>query len=181
MNIDIASGAESKVADLGALLPGPSPLCCLKLGRRFAGRSPDGRYILGIQDREPVTALFALDTLTGRVRKVFESPYRDALNHYGDLPWMPDSQAVVANVRGPRADEQTIWWIPVDGREPRKFNLRIPGLADSAIAVHPDGKHIAVVAGHWVPLSLGLTPDPGLTGSPIEYRILTNIVAERAH
>jgi hypothetical protein len=60
---------------------------------------------------------------------------------------MVDNRAVIANVRGSAGTTRELWWIPIDGRQPRKLDIGDDTLVDSAVAVHPDGQQIAFVAG----------------------------------
>jgi hypothetical protein len=51
---------------------------------------------------------------------------------------MPDGRAVIVNVRAAAPNAFELWWIPVDGRQPRRLDIGVDNLINNAIAVHPD-------------------------------------------
>jgi hypothetical protein len=123
--------------------------------------------------------LLAYDRTTGEVREIFRAPGNQAFNHYGDLQWTPDSRAIittVATVMHPTGNEQEIWWVPIDGRAPRKIDVGTTLIGENPIAVHPDGTRIAFVAGRPFPGVWTGNVGPRAAGSPIELRLLGPLV-----
>jgi Tol biopolymer transport system component len=133
--------------------------------RAAMGRSPDGRYRLSILNlRRPPAVLFSYDTVTRRETELFRSTQANAFNPEDGMQWMPDGRAILVNVRGSRPNEFELWWIPVDGRQPKRVDIGIDNLVNSAIAVHPDGRQVAFLAGD---------PIPSFASSPRrEFRLL---------
>jgi Tol biopolymer transport system component len=140
IRFDIATRTEHVVEASAAGL-GP--------GRFAMGRSPDGRYRLAIHDdlRKKPSVLFAYDTVTGRESEAFRVDQPNAFNYEDGLQWMPDGRAVIVNVRGAALNAFELWWIPVDGRQPRRIDLGVDNLINNALAVHPDGRQVAFLAG----------------------------------
>jgi Tol biopolymer transport system component len=175
VELAFATGEERVLQeDLDALLPWGG--VGSTANRYPAGRSPDGRFLLAMTTNLPTSTLLAFDMTTGETREVFQVQQRNAFYHYGDLPWMPDGRSVIANVKASRSGDREMWWIPIDGRTARRIDLGVSGLADSAIAVRPDGKEIAFVAGHDVGGTIGLFPDPRWTGAGVEFRVLSGFL-----
>jgi hypothetical protein len=136
------------------------------------GRSPDGRYRLAIHDslRRAPSVLFAYDAVAGRESELFRVVAENAFNYEDGLQWTPDGRAVIVNVRGATPNAFELWWIPVDGRQPRRIDIGVDNLINNAIAVHPDGRQVAFLAGD---------PVPSTASSPRrEFRLLQRFLPE---
>lgn len=169
---DLQSGIERDlVSDLSRLSAEP---------RAYpAGRSPDGRYLLAMVVGDP-SRIMAYDTTTADAREIFRARGRQAFNHYGDLQWMPDSRGIVTTVATTMhptgTNEQEIWWIPIDGRAPRRIDVGTTQIGENPIAIHPDGTRIAFVAGRPFPAVWTGNVGPRNAGSPLELRLLGPLV-----
>lgn len=144
----------------------------LRPGRFAMGRSPDGRYRLAIHNDLKTTpsVLFAYDTATRQEREVFRAERPNAFNYEDGLQWMPDGRAVIVNMRGAAPNAFELWWIPVDGRQPRRIDVGVENLTNNAIAVHPDGRQVAFLAGD---------PVPSTASSPRrEFRLLQRFLPD---
>lgn len=136
--LDVNTGTERVLHDdLRALMTSRYPM----------GRSPDGRYLLASQDYGSASALVVYDAKSGTTREVLRVNVASAFNYEGGLQWMPDSRAFVVNTRSTKENERALWWVPLDGRQPHTLNIGRSDLVDRAVAIHPDGKQIAFVAG----------------------------------
>lgn len=111
--------------------------------RKFAFRSPDRKLRLAVQP----AAVLVEDAATGESREVFRAPHPNAFDGADSVRWTPDSRALLAKVAGDAPNERELWWIPVDGRPAHKVALGRTDIVDTGIAIHPDGTHIAFVAG----------------------------------
>ena len=134
------------------------------------GRSPDRRFLLAINfDRRKVpTRLFAYDVAIAQMRELFSIDRGAAFNYEDGLQWMPDSRALVANIRGVKRNQFDLWWIPLDGRPPHQLDIGVRNLVNRAIAVHPDGRQVSFSAGD---------PIPSHSSSPRrEFRLLENFL-----
>jgi Tol biopolymer transport system component len=163
IRFDIATRTEHVVEASAAGL-GP--------GRFGMGRSPDGRYRLASHDdrRKKPSLLFAYDTVTARERELFSVAVENAFNYEDGLQWMPDGRAVIVTVRGAARNAFELWWIPVDGRQPRRLDIGVDNLINNAIAVHPDGRQVAFLAGD---------PVPSTASSPRrEFRLLRRFLPD---
>jgi hypothetical protein len=121
--------------------------------------------------------LLALDTKTGQVREIHRALGTEAFNHKGDLQWTPDSRAIIttiATVYHADGNEQELWWIPIDGRPAHKIDVGTTLIGEDPIAIHPDGRRIAFVAGRPFNALLPFDLRPTAVGSPVELRILKN-------
>jgi Tol biopolymer transport system component len=168
---DLQSGIERDlVPDLSRLMAEP---------RSYpASGSPDGRFLLNTIVGDP-SRLVAYDTTTAEVREIFRPPGTQAFNHYGDLQWTPDSRAIITTVATKMhaaGNEQGIWWIPIDGRAPRRIDVGTTQIGENPIAIHPDGTRIAFVAGRPFPAVWPLYVGPRGVGSPLELRVLGPVV-----
>jgi len=117
------------------------------LGGGRLRRSPDGQVLLGGQTYADRTILLTYDLRTEETRVVFEIDRPAAINTEDGVQWTADGRALVANVRGEAENQFELWWIPVDGRAPHRLDIGVDDLVNSAVAVHPDGKQVAFVAG----------------------------------
>jgi Tol biopolymer transport system component len=144
-----------------------------------AGRSPDGKFLFALNkpSNQPISILLGLDTTTRTVRELFRVDAADAFNHNGGLTYAPDGRAVIATVPN-RNGQQDIWWIPVDGRKPHKIALTTPQIAENIIAIHPNGRRIAFLAGRPVEQTVRLLPWYRYIGQPADFR-LRELPAER--
>jgi Tol biopolymer transport system component len=141
-------------------------------GRYPASRSPDGRFLLAMVYGDAQTTLFAYDSTTSEVRQILRVNQPAALNHYGDLRWMPDGRAVVGTLRNATLDDQEIWWIPVDGRPATKIEVGVAPIGETAIAIHPNGREIAFVGGYPIAATMPLSRGPRDVGAGVEFRVL---------
>ena len=141
-----------------------------------AGRSPDGRYLLAMVYKSDLpTTLYAYDTQDAQVRDIFRVNEPAALNHYGDLRWLPDGRSVVGSVKNAKG-VQELWWIPVDGRAAKKLEVGVPVISEIAVAVHPSGREIAFVAGAPVPPTASLLAGPRDVGARTELRLIEGLL-----
>lgn len=115
------------------------------------GRSPDGRYWLSYEpSATPAKIIFRVyDVVTAQVRVVFQDDRKPDFVDDG-VQWMPDSRALIANVGGANGTVRELWWIPVDGRQPKRLTVGV-NVVDAAIAIDPEGKQIAFGAGDPMP------------------------------
>jgi Tol biopolymer transport system component len=115
--------------------------------------SPDGRFLLTyVETPSPAqVALRVYDLTTRQTREVFRVERGAAFTTEDGVQWMPDNRAIVANVRGAGENARELWWIPVDGGQPRRLDLGVNNVIDSGIAIDRDGTHIAFVAGDPLP------------------------------
>jgi hypothetical protein len=122
----------------------------------------------------------AYDTTTAEVREIFRARGTQAFNHYGDLQWTPDSRAIVTTVattmHATGTNEQEIWWIPIDGRDPRRIDVGTTQIGENPIAIHPDGRQLAFVAGRPFPAVWTANVRPQALGAPLELRLLGPLV-----
>lgn len=115
------------------------------------GHSPDGRYWLSYEESAtPAKTVFrAYDVVAAQVRDLFQVDRKSSLVYDG-VQWMPDSRGVIVNVLGANETLRELWWIPVDGRQPKRLNVGV-NVVDAAIAIDPEGKQIAFGAGDPMP------------------------------
>jgi Tol biopolymer transport system component len=107
--------------------------------------SPDGRHLAFHEGDEGGYYLTVAPVATGQARRVFRSPQR-----IQTLAWTPDGRRLLFGMdrlAGGAAEPATteLWLVPVEGGQPRKLDLAMDSLAD--LRMHPDGRHIAFVAG----------------------------------
>ena len=159
---DLASGVERVIVDLTEFMRGRYP----------AGRSPDGRFLLAMVYTTAPTALFAYDMTTSETREVFRVNQPMALNHYGDLRWMPDSRTIVGTLRTATLDDHELWWIPVDGRPAKRIDVGVSPIGETGIAIHPNGREIAFVAGYPIAATMPLMRGAHHVGADVECRVL---------
>ena len=116
-------------------------------------RSPDGRYAATYVESASAdsTTLRVFDVIEQRVHDVFRVGRARAVTAEDGVQWMPDSRALVANIHGASENARELWWIPVDGGQPRRLDVGVDNVVDSAIAIDPDGRQIAFVAGDPLP------------------------------
>jgi Tol biopolymer transport system component len=163
---DIVSGAERiELPDLRGFLTRREPL----------GRSPDHRFLLAAEDGTSPSRLLVYDTITNGIREVFAAQPARAFDIDDGVQWTPDSRAIVANVREGQGTRR-LWWIPVDGGNPYPLDLGVPNVSDSAIAIHPDGRQLAFLAGDPIWHSLPLKVDPNFMGPNLEFRLLEHFL-----
>ena len=88
---------------------------------------PDRRFLLAINcDRRKVpTRLVVYDVTTGQMRELFSIGRGAAFNYEDGLQWMPDSRALVANIRGEKRNQFDLWWIPLDGRPAHPLDIGV--------------------------------------------------------
>jgi Tol biopolymer transport system component len=107
--------------------------------------SPDGRHVAFHEGDDDGYHLTVAPVATGQARRVFRSPQR-----IQTLAWTPDGRHLLFGIEqpagglpGPTMTE--LWLVPVEGKQARKLDLAVDSLAD--LRMHPDGRHIAFVAG----------------------------------
>lgn len=144
-------------------------------GKPFPGMrdqivSPDGRYVAGFSVR-PETVLWVVTLADLSVREVFRVKRRNGLVGNDAFVWTPDSTALVVNVQPPGFGTPAytgygheLWAVSIQDRKPVRLDVGTT-VRPTAIAIHPDGRQIAFVAGGWA------------TG---EIRILNNLLPPRA-
>jgi Tol biopolymer transport system component len=152
---DLESGEQTDLAE--AVWPGR------------ISRSPGGASLaVVIPGPGGGAAVGVLPVSGGKPRVLYELP---AGSYVGDLEWTPDGRSIAfleqpsepGNVSGAR-----FWVVDLDGGEPQRVDLG-EHLQAGALAIHPDGRHIAYRAGQsrgevWVMEGLGsnvgaLTPE----------------------
>jgi Tol biopolymer transport system component len=109
-------------------------------------RSPDRSAILFLAN-QPVSTISVQDGPSAPARVVFRAERPNAIDGNTDLRWMPDGRSLLVKVAGTVRNERWLWWVPLDGRPARRIELGRTDLVDTGIAVHPDGRQIAFVAG----------------------------------
>ena len=107
--------------------------------------SPDGRHLAFHEGDEGGYYLTVAPVATGQARRVFRSPQR-----IQTLAWTPDGRRLLFGMdrlAGGAAEPATteLWLVPVEGGQPQKLDLAMDSLTD--LRMHPDGRHIAFVAG----------------------------------
>ncbi len=138
-------------------------------------RSPDGRWIL-VETEQP-SSLIVHEIATGQEHEVFRVGRANAIAARGGAQWTPDSRALIANVAGASPSEpRSLWWIPIEGGTAHPINIGLRTLVSDGIAVHPDGRHVAFVAGD--PVAAKGASDGG--GPQTEYRLLQNFLPKPA-
>jgi len=107
--------------------------------------SPDGRHLAFHEGDGEGYYLTVAPVATGQARRVFRSPQR-----IQTLAWTPDGRRLLFGMDRPAggASEPAtteLWLVPAEGGQPQKLDLAMDSLAD--LRMHPDGRHIAFVAG----------------------------------
>jgi hypothetical protein len=112
--------------------------------------SPDGLY-LAVQKQDPGNSLvLALMPVQGgearELAPVNVSPPYPSLLFTG---WTPDGKGLLALKMSTNTELNECWFLPVTGDRPRKLEIGLLNYDPQAgvIAVHPDGRQIAYVAG----------------------------------
>ncbi len=122
---DLATGREREIPETRDGSPGIA--------------SPDGRYLLQTFQKGKGSELRLLPVAGGEARVVHAV-------QEGGLPWAnwtPDSKHILVKHVGNGRDDVLL--VPVDGGAPKKLDL--PGARWGWMAMHPDGKRIAYLAG----------------------------------
>ena len=107
--------------------------------------SPDGRHLAFHEGDDEGCYLTVAPVATGQARRVFRSPQR-----IQTLAWTPDGRHLLFGMDRAGADASgsaitELWLVPAEGGQPQKLDLAMDSLAD--LRMHPDGRHIAFVAG----------------------------------
>ncbi len=129
---DLASGSERELLRRGGL--------------RDPSVSPDGRYIALRATAGASTAVLLVPTAGGEPRELIRVNEPQGFSPF--LAWAPDGRGVIVAAKLDESGNKFLWLLPVGGGQPRKLDIDTRDLADeSRIAVHPDGRQIAYVAG----------------------------------
>jgi Tol biopolymer transport system component len=107
--------------------------------------SPDGRQLALYEGWERNSSLSIAPIATGQLGTLFSSP-----QGIKTIAWTPDGRHLLYSLTQPAAGAGTtattdLWRIPVEGGQPQKLELAMDSLVD--LRMHPDGRHIAFVAG----------------------------------
>ena len=154
MERDLTNGSERELLRTESVQwPDGGPL----QGRDWAV-SPDGKFVAGYKVR-PESVVWVAAIADKTVREVFKTAEPNALAT-NSLTWTPDSRAVVVNRWVKQENRRELWVAPLDGA-PRKLNINDVRVTGEAIAIHPDGRRVAFVAG----------PPP-----TIEIRAIENVI-----
>ena len=110
--------------------------------------SPDGQWIAVVRSRRHIVLV---PVRPGAIRELFPvTP--PAYLRWNTIAWRPDGRAVIARVNstnGGGENTSHLWLVPTDGATPRRLDVDVhamPGPAFSGIALHPDGRRLAVVS-----------------------------------
>ena len=141
-----------------------------------AGRSPDGRFLFAITEGQPTSSLLAYDTTSDTVRELLRVEQKDAFNHNGGLTYTADSRAIVATARNANG-QQDIWWVPLDERRPHIVETGIAQIAENTIAIAPDGRAMAFLAGRHLQQTMPMLPRPHYIGQPADFKLMPNLFA----
>ena len=108
----------------------------LSVGPGLGLGSPNGRYQLrAIVDANTRIQLLVDLSTGGSERELMRYPLSEQT---GLVMWAPDSNSILFR------RDQDLWWIPFDGRSPRKLDIQIDFSRPlSEIVVHPDGQRVA--------------------------------------
>lgn len=130
---DLASGSERELLR--------------RNGLRGPRVSPDGRYITVRATSGASTAVLLIPTAVGgQPRELIRVNEPEGFSPY--LAWTPDGRGIIVAARLDESGNKSLWLVPVEGGQPRKLDVDMRDFADqSPIAVHPDGRQIAYVAG----------------------------------
>ncbi len=106
---------------------------------------PDGRQLALYEGWEQNSSLSVAPIATGQLRTLFSSSQR-----IKTIAWTPDGRHLLFGLTQPAGSTGStaatdLCLIPAEGGQPRKLDLTMDSLAD--LRVHPDGRHIAFVAG----------------------------------
>jgi len=107
--------------------------------------SPDGRQLALYGGWERNSSLLVAPIATGQLRTLFSSP-----QGIKTIAWTPDGRHLLFSLTQPAGGAGSgattdLWRIPVEGGQSQKLELAMDSLAD--LRVHPNGRHIAFVAG----------------------------------
>ena len=107
--------------------------------------SPDGRWIstLDRPKSKDGKVLSIISTESGEARQLFKFSQKDnpsSIRH----AWSADGKYILYGRRVAAGDsfKFEVWRIPVDGGQPQKTGLEMPGVIDY-VSAHPDGEHLA--------------------------------------
>ncbi len=129
---DLASGSERELLR--------------RSGMRDPSVSPDGRYIALRATAGASTAVLLVPTAGGEPRELIRVNEPQGFSPF--LAWAPDGRGVSVAAKLDESGKKFLWLVPVGGDLPRKLDIDTRDLADeSRIAVNPDGRQIAYIAG----------------------------------
>ncbi len=109
--------------------------------------SPDERQLVFQVRNSPrgEVSLRAMPVTGGDARVIFRQQYPQEFHCCRPLSWTPDGSHVVA-AQGPLGvDKSEVWLVPINGGEPVKTGLAMPGLKPPHL--HPDGRRITFHTG----------------------------------
>ena len=109
--------------------------------------SPDGRWMASVAiDRNAKSSAIAVRPVGGGAARTLTSVSQpDEFEAFTSLGWTPDGQAVL--VAKKTAGRQVLCLVPVNGGEPRAFDIDVSTWGGSAIRLHPNGRQIAFFSG----------------------------------
>jgi Tol biopolymer transport system component len=107
--------------------------------------SPDGQHLAFYEGDDEGYYLTVAPVATGQARRIFRSAQR-----IQTLAWTPDGRHLLFGMEqtaaGASGREMTeLWHVSVEDGRARKLDLAMDSLVD--LRMHPDGRHIAFVAG----------------------------------
>jgi Tol biopolymer transport system component len=106
--------------------------------------SPDRRWLSALESsRSREYVLRVISTDSGEVKRLFKFSQKDRPDRIRHA-WSADSKYVFYIKRSVTKDSSKfeVWRMPVDGGQPQKTGLEMPGVIDY-MSAHPDGEHIA--------------------------------------
>ncbi len=114
--------------------------------------SPDGKRIAFGSDRDGGFDLFTM-AADGSDQRPLTRLHQSG-GRAGYARWSPDGSRIVFNGANPRQDgrDNSIYWIPAQGGEPRRVTQEANGLRDVEPDWSPDGRWISFLRGlndHW--------------------------------
>ena len=107
--------------------------------------SPDGKYIGTRHEPEKgISAILIVPVQGGEPRELMR--VQDPFFLQGVIAWAPDAASLVT-VRASQNDltKNDVLLVPINGASPKP--LEVPGFRWGALAVHPDGRQVAYLAG----------------------------------
>jgi Tol biopolymer transport system component len=129
--------------------------------------SPDGRWFAGVRNDpgEKTSSVVILPAGGGERRTISTVKQPDQFEGRS-LNWMPDSSAIVLPRR--TGGDPGLWFVPLNGGQPRQLNIDMRAWDGSTVRLHPDGRQIAFFSGdskrEVYALELGTAPSPVIAG-----------------
>ena len=123
--------------------------------------SPDGQVIAALRPDSSGTALVMFPAGGGEPRMLFHVDRPAAI--LKDISWMPDGRSLLALKLVDVADGITdatrneLWQLSIDGAPPRRLDIDVSRVVvggQGRIRLHPDGKQLTYVSGHYPVMEL---------------------------